>query len=128
VTADLSALYRLHAQLKILVPTVAVAAGHPETTAMLAGAREATAGVAGLLDLVEPEALAALRRALDHAVAGEFDESCSELTHARQRLAVLLRRDDRPRRPEAATEPTMRWKLAIESPSGPNPARRARDW
>ncbi|HEV7975720.1 hypothetical protein [Amycolatopsis sp.] len=117
--ADLSVLYRLHAQLKILVPTVAVAAGHPETTAMLAGVRETTAGVAGLLDLVEPEALAALRRALDHAAAGEFDESCSELTYARQRLAVLLRRDDRPRRPDAATEPTLRWTLNPESPPSP---------
>jgi hypothetical protein len=102
---DVSALSRLFAQLKILLPTLTVAPGRPETTAMLAGLRETTAGVAGVLALVEPEALAAIRRALDYAVAGLYDESCSELIHARNCLVVLMRRS------AAATEPTLRWSL-----------------
>lgn len=106
VTDDQSALSRLFAQLKILLPTLTVAPGHPETSAMLAGLRDTTTSVAEVLALVEPEALAAIRRALDYAVAGLYDECCSELAHARNCLLVLMRRS------AAATEPTLRWRLA----------------
>jgi hypothetical protein len=109
---DVSTLYRLHAQLAILVPALTVAAAeHPDTATMLAGLRDTTSRAAGLLALAEPEALAAVHRALEHAVTGQHNETCSELIHAHRLLAVLLRRSDRPRRSGAAEEPTLRWRL-----------------
>jgi hypothetical protein len=115
---DVSALYRLHTQLALLTSAVTVAAGHPDTITMLAGLRETTARAAGLLTFAEPEALAAIDRALEHAVVGQYNETCSELVHAHRRLAVLLRRDDRPRRTGAAGESTLRWRLGA-SPEPP---------
>jgi hypothetical protein len=108
---DVSLLYRLHTQLSLLTPALTVAAGHPDTTTMLAGLRDTATRAAGLLAFVEPEALAAIGRALEYAVIGQYNETCSELVYAHRRLAVLLRRDDRPRRTGAAGEPTLRWQV-----------------
>ena len=121
---DVSALYRLHTQLAILTSALTVAAGHPDTITMLAGLRDTTSRAAELLTFVEPEALAAIERALEHAVVGQYNETCSELVHAHRRLAVLLRRDDRPRRTGAAAEPTLRWRLGAspEPPASEPPA------
>jgi len=98
---DVSTPCRLYAQRSILVPTLTVAAGHPDTATMLARLRDTTSRAADLLALAEPEALA-VHRALEHAVTGQHNETCSELIHAHRRLAALLRRS------EAAGEPTSR--------------------
>jgi hypothetical protein len=109
--SDTSVLYRLHAQLTVLTPVLTAAAGHPGTVTMLTSLRTTTAEAADLLAFVEPAALAAIRQGLEHAACGEYNASCSELLHAHRCLSILLRRDDQPRRIEAANEPTRRWQL-----------------
>lgn len=110
-TNDTSLLYRLHAQLSVLTSVLTAAAGHPGTVTMLAGLHTTTTEAADLLAFVEPAALAAIRQGLEHAARGEYNASCSELLHALRCLGILLRRDDQPRRVEAANEPTRRWRL-----------------
>jgi hypothetical protein len=105
----LTALYRLHTQLRILVSALTVAPGTPEVTTMLAGLADSTGQAAALLAAAEPDTLAALRRAFGYANARRYNETASELVAAHGRLSVLLRRDQ-PRRPEAAHEPTRRWR------------------
>lgn len=101
-------LQRLHGQLHVLVVALVADPRAPATAAMLATVRDTAARWAGLLGAVEPVALCAIRAALDHARAGEFSEASSELLASHRRLGVLLHRD-RPRRDEAAHEPTLRW-------------------
>lgn len=106
----LSVLYKLHTQLRILVPVLTAAPEQPEITTMLGGLEATTGRAANLLTVAEPSALAAIHRALEHATSGRHNETVSELLAAYRRLSVLLRRD-RPRRPAAADELTRRWQL-----------------
>lgn len=106
----LTALYRLHAQLRVLAPAFTVAPDRPEVSTMLAGLADTTDQATALLATAEPEALAALRRAFRHAKALRHNETASELIAAHGRLSVLLRRDQ-PRRLETVHEPTVRWRL-----------------
>lgn len=104
----LAALYRLHTQLRLLVSAFTVAPDTPEVAIMLAGLADTTDEAASLLTAAEPTVLSVLRRAFQHAEARRHNETTSELLTAHRRLSILLRRD-RPRRTEAAHEPTLRW-------------------
>ncbi|MFD9896074.1 hypothetical protein ACFWY9_42570 [Amycolatopsis sp. NPDC059027] len=115
---ELRVLYQLHTELTILTPALTVAPGTPETATMTAGLRETTAAAAELLAVAEPDALDHIRRALVYAAAHDFAAACSDLAYAQHRLSVLLRRDDRPRRSEAAREPTLRWRIGA-APAAP---------
>lgn len=78
---------------------------------LLATIRTTAARAEGLLRVVEPIALSSIRAGLEHAAAGEHNESRTEFLTAYHRLSVLLHKD-RPRRVEAADEPTKRWRPA----------------
>lgn len=103
-------LYRLLRQLRILVPVLTVSPNRPETRAMLTGLNDTATQAAPLLTVADPAVLTAIRTGLDHAHHSRHNEACTELVAAHGRLAVLLRQD-KPRRPDAAHEPTLRWRL-----------------
>jgi hypothetical protein len=107
----LAVLYRLHRQLRILVSTFTVAADTPEAAAMLAGLADTATQAAALLATADPDTLTALHRAFGHVRARRYNEACTEFIAAHRRLALMLHRDDRPRRAAAADEPTKRWRL-----------------
>lgn len=106
----LETLAALRHQLHMIVPALTVGEGRPEMTPLLAALRATTARVEALLTVAEPEALAAIRSGFEHAAAAEHNEARTAFLTAYHRLSVLMHAD-RPRRPEAAHEPTKRWRI-----------------
>ncbi|MGH3434304.1 MAG: hypothetical protein ACRDQB_15855 [Thermocrispum sp.] len=104
----LAELSRLHAQLRLLVPLLAVAEDHPDTGLLLGKLAETLADVDALLTAVEPLTLDIARAGLKHATAREHNEARSAFLVAFHRLSGLLQADN-PRRLAAADEPTERW-------------------
>lgn len=107
----LRTLTELRDQLHQLVPALTVGEGDPEMAPLLATVRTTTSDAEALLAVAEPIALTAIRAGLEHAAAGEHNESRTEFLTAYHRLSVLLHKDQ-PRRVEAAHEPTKRWRPA----------------
>lgn len=103
----LAELSQLHAQLRLIVPLLAIGEEHPDAGLLLTELSETAADVDALLSVVEPEALLAIRTGLKHAAAHEHNESRSDFLVAFHRLSYLLQTDN-PRRIAAADEPTQR--------------------
>lgn len=103
----LAELSRLHDQLRLIVPLLAIGEEHPDADLLLTELSETVADVDALLSVVEPESLLAIRAGLKHAAAREHNESRSEFLVAFHRLSHLLQTDI-PRRVAAADEPTQR--------------------
>lgn len=104
-----SSLSLLRDQLHVVVPALTVGEGHPHTCQLLAQLRTTAAGMADLLAAAEPTAQAAIGAGLEHAAAGEYNESRTEFLTAYRRLSILLH-EHPDRRPSAIGESTQRWR------------------
>lgn len=92
--ASLDSLARLRDQLHMLVPALAVGEGQPGVDSLLAALRATTDSAENALAALEPDALSSIRAGLEHAVAGEHNESRSELLAAYHLLSMLLHHDE----------------------------------
>lgn len=91
---SLAMLYRLQTQLRILVSALMIAPDSFEVSIMFGRLVDTADHAMALLAAVEPDALAAIRRAFGYAQTHQHNESTSELVHASGRLAMLLHRQD----------------------------------
>lgn len=98
----------LRDQLHVVVPVLTVGEGNPQLAQLLATLRTTASGMADLLAAAEPTAQAAIGAGLEHAVAGEYNESRTEFLIAYRRLSILLHQHP-DRRASAAGERTQRW-------------------
>ncbi|MPY77976.1 MAG: hypothetical protein GEV04_05655 [Actinophytocola sp.] len=99
----------LRDQLHVVVPALTVGEGHPQMAQLLARLRTTAAGMTDLLAAAEPAAQAAIGAGLEHAAAGEYNESRTEFLTAYRRLSILLH-DHPDRRASAVGESTQRWR------------------
>ncbi|MER7013810.1 hypothetical protein ABT324_20525 [Saccharopolyspora sp. NPDC000359] len=80
-------MHALRAQLRSTIPSVLVRPDSIEVQALLVDLAKSTDRAADLLAEVAPEALAALRCALDHAAAQQPEECAAELVAAHYHLS-----------------------------------------
>ncbi|KAA5828295.1 hypothetical protein ABT337_03150 [Saccharopolyspora hirsuta] len=78
----------LRAQLRSTIPALIVRPDSIEVQALLVDLAKATDHAADLLAEAAPEALSALRRALDHAAAEQPEECAAELVAAHYHLST----------------------------------------